>query len=234
MAHFIFMLTHNDVTVADAREVFATIADLPIHYVGFKDIGLPPNELKLLAEDIRSNGQEVMLEVVSEAKDDEMKSLRAAKEIGVHYVMGGTHANEGISILAGSGIQYMPFPGRVVGHPSVLCGPASDIVNSAIVLASLDGVTGLDLLAYRYSGDVEALIRAVVEAVPVPVVAAGSIASEEQIKTVTKLGVWGFTVGSAVFENSFRSGERSLRGQLSAILAAADVGDLRQNTGKLT
>ena len=230
MAHFIFMLTHNDVTIANARRVFAEIADLPIPYVGFKDIGLPLDELKALAGDIRSNGQEVMLEVVSESKEDELKSLRAGIEIGVHYVMGGKNADEATKILAGSGIKYMPFPGRVVGHPSVLCGPAEVIVESAVALAAMDGVSGLDLLAYRYSGDVEALIRAVVDAVSIPIVAAGSIASEERIKTVAELGVWGFTVGSAVFENAFQTDKKTVREQLCAILAAAGAGDFRRRS----
>jgi hypothetical protein len=41
---------------------------------------------------------------------------------------------------------------------------------------------------------------------------------------VAELGVWGFTVGSAVFANAFKGGEPSLRGQIEAILAAAGGG----------
>ncbi len=65
------------------------------------------------------------------------------------------------------------------------------------------------------------MTRDVVQAVEVPVIAAGSIASEERIRTVAELGVWGFTVGSAVFANEFKSGAPNLRGQIEAILAAA-------------
>ena len=221
MAHFIFMLTKADATIADAREVFARIADLAIPYVGFKDVGLPFEELKHLARDIRSNGQKAMLEVVSQTREDELKSVRAGVEIGVDYILGGSHAAEAVEMLAGSGIHYMPFPGRVVGHPSTLHGPPADIVRSAVELAAMPGVIGLDLLAYRYSGDVEALIAAVVGAVDKPVIAAGSIDSTDRIQTVAKLGVWGFTVGSAVFGNSFVSGAKTLRGQVEAILSAA-------------
>jgi len=225
MAHFIFMLTRDDRTIPDAREVFARIAELPLQYIGFKDIGLPVAELKALADDIRSNGQQVMLEVVSETEADELNSLRCACRIDVDYVLGGTHAAAATAILAGTGIRYMPFPGRVVGHPSVLCGPPEAIVASAVRLAETEGVDGLDLLAYRFYGDVEALISAVVQAVKVPVIAAGSIASEERIRIVAELGVWGFTVGSAVFANAFKGGEPNLRGQIKAILAAAGGGD---------
>lgn len=222
MSHFIFMLTRNDVTVPDARHVFAGIADLPVPFVGFKDIGLPVAELKALAGDIRANRQEVMLEVVSQTREEELKSIRAALEIGVDYVVGGTHADEALAILAGSGIKYMPFPGKIVGHPSKLTGTEAEIVQSARDLVAREGIAGLDLLAYRFSGDVESLIAAVVGAVGVPVIAAGSIASEERIRIVSGLGVWGFTVGGAVFDKTF-AGEKTIRGQISAILAAADA-----------
>lgn len=221
MTSFIFMLTKNDVTIANAREVFSQVADLAIPYVGFKDIGLPFDDLRHLAQDIRSNGQKAMLEVVSQTKEDELRSVSAGMEIGVDYVLGGSHAAEAVEMLSDSGIRYMPFPGRVVGHPSRLCGPPADIVKSAVDLASMAGVAGLDLLAYRFAGDVESLVASVVAAVDKPVIVAGSIDSTERIRTVADLGVWGFTVGSAVFDNNFESGEKNLRGQIRAILDAA-------------
>lgn len=220
MSRFIFMLTHNDVTVADARGVFAEVADLKIPFVGFKDIGLPVPELKALAADIRANGQEVMLEVVSQTREDELRSVQAGAEIGVDYILGGTHAREAGEILAGTGIKYMPFPGKVVGHPSKLTGTAAEIVESARSLAAMDGVAGLDLLAYRFSGDVESLIADVVKSIDAPLIVAGSIASVERVKIVCGLGIWGFTVGGAVFDRSF-AGEKTLRGQIQAILDAA-------------
>lgn len=194
----------------------------------FKDIGLPAGELRALAQDIRSNGQKVMLEVVSCTRDEELNSVRAGIELGADYILGGIHAADAAAILAGAEVEYMPFPGRVVGHPSVLCGAPEEIVSSAVSLSALDGIDGLNLLAYRFSGDVEQLIRSVVDSVNVPVIAAGSIASEERIRTVVQLGVWGFTVGTAVFENAFQTGQKGVRGQIEAILAAAV---LRQRAG---
>lgn len=215
------MLTRNDVTIPDARRVFADVADLSIPFVGFKDIGLPFAELKDLANDIRTNGQKVVLEVVSQTRADELNSIRSGLDIGVDYIFGGTHADDAVEILDGSGIQYMPFPGRIVGHPSELCGTPEEIVDSARALSQKQGIAGLDLLAYRYMGDVEALIARVLTAVDCPVVIAGSIASAERIRSVCRLGAWGFTVGSAVFKKSFVDAG-SLRDQISVILAAAD------------
>ncbi len=221
MSRFIFMLTRNDVTVPDARRVFEEIADLPLGYVGFKDLGLPVEELKALTRDIRGNGQKVMLEVVSVTREDEARSIRAGVEIGVDFILGGTHAGDALPILAGSGIGYMPFPGRVIGHPSKLRGEPREIVESARALAGREGVSGLDLLAYRFDGEVEPLIASILGAVDCPVVVAGSIASAERVRAVKRLGAWGFTVGSAVFDQTFE-GEKSLRGQVSAILDAAN------------
>ena len=68
MPEFIFMLTHEDVTVENALEVHSEIRDVGIRYVGFKDIGLPFDRLKALTKVIHESGQEVMLEVVSEGR----------------------------------------------------------------------------------------------------------------------------------------------------------------------
>ena len=84
----------------------------------------------------------------------------------------------------------------------------------------MEGVSGLDLLAYRYDGDVSALVRSVVGAVDVPVIAAGSMNSEERIRNLADSGIWGFTVGSAIFDGRFARGA-PLREQVQAVLAAS-------------
>jgi hypothetical protein len=218
MPEFILMLTKDDATVENAPEVYEAVRDLSgLRYVGFKDVGLPFERLRELVQEIRASGQEAMLEVVSERAEDELRSVRAALNLGVDWLLGGTRAGEVTRILAGSGIRYCPFPGRVVGHPSLLRGSVEEITESARRLASLEAVYGLDLLAYRYDGDVKALVRSVVGAVEVPVIAAGSVDDEEKIRHLSEAGVWGFTVGSAVFDGSFVEGG-SVRDQVEAVL----------------
>ena len=221
MPEFIFMLTRNDVTVEDAFDVYDEVRDAGLRYVGFKDVGLPFDRLKALTEAIHEGGQEVMLEVVSEEKEDELRSARAALDLGVDYLLGGTHAGEVTRMISGTGIRYCPFPGRIVGHPSLLRGSIEEISQSAGRLAAMDGMWGLDLLAYRYDGDVERLVRAVVESVEVPVIAAGSVDSEEKIRALADAGVWGFTVGSAIFEGRFAHNSASTREQVETVLAAS-------------
>ena len=91
MTEFIFMLTRNDATVPDALAVYDEIRSADLRYVGFKDIGLPVEELRKLARAIQADGREVMLEVVSENAADELRSIRAAVDIGVDWVLGGTN-----------------------------------------------------------------------------------------------------------------------------------------------
>jgi hypothetical protein len=221
---FIFMLTHHDVTVPDALEVYDAIRDLPLRYVGFKDIGLPVEQLTELARRIHDDGREAFLEVVSENAEDELRSVAAAQTIGVDWLLGGTHVDDALTLLDGGGPRYCPFPGRIVGHPSILEGTIEEIAASARSLTERDRVNGLDLLAYRYSGDVEALVAAVVSASREPVIAAGSVDSVERINALRRLGVWAFTVGGAVFEGTF-PGARDARSQIQTILAAAAAND---------
>ena len=225
MIEFIFMLTHNDATVPDALDVYGTLRDSDLRYCGFKDIGLPPARLRELAGAIRADGREVFLEVVSERAEDELRSVSAALDIGVDWLLGGTHPDEVLRILDQVGPpgtpgrpRYCPFPGRVVDHPSVLEGTVEEITESARALTARDGVDGLDLLAYRWNGDVPALVRSVVTACAGPVIAAGSVDSAERIQALNDAGAWAFTIGGAIFDRKLPAGP-SVREQVDCALA---------------
>jgi imidazole glycerol phosphate synthase subunit HisF len=216
--NFIFMLTHHDTTVPDADKVYEGLRGTALRYVGFKDIGATPAELAVVAEKAHADGLEVFLEVVSTSKESELASLEAARHIGVDWVMGGTHAEEGVRILAGSRVKYCPFPGRIEGHPSILLGSVAEIARSARVLTAMAGVFGLDLLAYRHPDeDPLEVTREVVKASSGPVIVAGSIVTAEQIRQVAAAGAWGFTIGGAIFEGRL-PGAPDLAEQINAVL----------------
>lgn len=235
MIEFIFMLTRNDQTVPDALEVYDTLRDSDLRYVGFKDIGLPPATLRRLSDAIRADGREVFLEVVSEKPEDELRSVEAALDIGVDWLLGGTHPDEALRILDRVGPpgtpgrpRYCPFPGRVVDHPSILEGSLEDICASARSLTARDGVDGLDLLAYRWTGgDVPALTRAVVEASAGPVIAAGSVDSAERIQALADAGAWAYTIGGAIFDARLPAGP-SVREQVDHALAVTAAAARRE------
>ena len=219
MIEFIFMLTRDDVTLQDARAVYASIADTGIRHVGCKDVGLPTDELAALMEDIRSHGAETYLEVVSETEEATLESARAAARIRPDHLIGGTLIEPVQEILAGTGVRFWPYVGRIVGHPCLLRGSIDEIVADTERAASL-GVDGINLLAYRYDGDVEALVQAVAGATDLPVICAGSVDSVERIEALERCGAWGFTIGTAALDGALVQGA-PLRGQLEAALAAA-------------
>jgi hypothetical protein len=216
---FVFMLTRNDMTVPNALEAYKEVRECALRYVGFKDVGLPVSRLQQLAERIHADGREVMLEVVSERADDELRSIQVALEIGADWVLGGTHPDAALPLIEGRPIRYCPFPGRVIGHPSLLLGTIAEVAADARRLTAMPGVHGLDLLAYRFDGDVTTLMAEVVAAAGGPVIAAGSIDSLERIRAVERSGAWGFTIGGAIFDGRLPGGP-SLSGQVDAVLSA--------------
>jgi hypothetical protein len=216
---FIFMLTRNDETIADAREVYASVAAAGVRHFGCKDVGLPRRELEALLSDIESNGHTSYLEVVSESDEATFASARAAAEIRPDYLIGGTLIEPVQEIIAGTGIKFFPYVGRVVGHPCLLRGSIQEIADDARRVEAL-GLDGVNLLAYRYDGDVEALVDAVVSNTSLPVIAAGSVDSAERIRALANHGVWAFTIGTAALDGVLLPDE-PLQAQLELALEAA-------------
>jgi hypothetical protein len=219
MIEFIFMLTRDDVTLKDAREVYASIADSGVRHVGCKDVGLPREELAKFMDEIRANGHVSYLEVVSETDEDTLNSARVAAEVKPDYLIGGTLIEPVQEIIAGTGIKFFPYVGQIVGHPCLLRGSIDEIAEDARRAESL-GVDGINLLAYRYDKDVDALVEAVVGATSLPVIAAGSVDSPERIQALNERGVWAFTIGTAALDGRLVEGG-SLDEQLRCALDAA-------------
>ena len=216
---FIFMLTRNDETLADARKVYASVAATGVRHFGCKDVGLPRRELEALLSEIESNGHTSYLEVVSESNEATLASARAAAEIRPDYLIGGTLIEPVQEIIAGTGIKFFPYVGRVVGHPCLLRGSIQEIADDARRVEAL-GLDGVNLLAYRYDGDVGALVDAVVSNTSLPVIAAGSVDSVERIRALANHGVWAFTIGTAALDGVLLP-EESLQAQLELALEAA-------------
>jgi hypothetical protein len=219
---FTFMLTRDDRTLADAREVYASIAQSGVRHVGCKDVGLPREELAALMDDIKANGHTTHLEVVSESEQATLESARVAAEIGPDFLIGGTLIEPVQQVIAGTGIRFFPYVGQIVGHPCLLRGSIGEIADDARRAEQL-GVDGINLLAYRYDGDVDALVEAVVDATSLPVIAAGSVDSPERIQALAERGVWAFTIGTAALDGKLVEGaplETQLRAALDAAVAS--------------
>jgi hypothetical protein len=198
----IVMLTHHDRTVPNALELFERLKHTAVGHWGFKDVGLSPEQMKPVVAAMKAAGKTTYLEVVSLSEAEGLSGAELAVELGFDVLMGTVFYPSIKDYLKDKSVRYYPFPGRVHGHPSLLDGTIEEIVAHARKLEA-QGVHGLDLLTYRYTGDAPRLLREVVKAVSVPIVSAGSITSYERIGEVWRAGAWGFTIGSAFFESKF-------------------------------
>lgn len=217
---FIFMLTRGDMTVEDCLEVFETIKDSGLKHAGFKDIGVPIATLEELNSRMKAAGMTTYLEVVSETEQDTLRSADSALQLGVDRLMGGACAEKILDILKGSPIQYFPFPGAPVGHPTKLGGTPELVEQQCRHFKEL-GCAGVDLLAYRATeADPLELTKAAVRGFPGGyIICAGSVDSRERIRALSQAGAHAFTIGTAVFNGSYSPRKGHILSQIKDVLA---------------
>lgn len=201
----IIMLTKNDSTVPNALEVFETCKDLPIKFWGFKDIGLEKPKMKQLVNKMKEAGKTTFLEVVSYSEEECMAGAKTAVEFGYDYLMGTVFYKSVFDYLKAQKIKFLPFCGKVYGHPSILEGTIEEIISDANGLLD-KGVDGIDLLSFRHKRGAE-LAEEYCKQIQKPVVIAGSINSEERLEFIDRITPWAFTMGTALFDKNFAPGE---------------------------
>jgi hypothetical protein len=159
------------------------------------------------------------MEVVSTSPEAALNSARVARDLGIDRLLGGTQVLEIMQILKGSNTAYYPFPGKPAGHPTRLGGTAGDVEAHSSSFMAL-GCAGADLLAYRATeADPIELVRAARRGLGKgTLIVAGSIASRDRIRALADAGADAFTIGSAVFDQSYSPTKGSIRSQLRAVL----------------
>jgi len=223
LTYFILMLTKNDLTIQNAPEVFEEIKDTGVRHVGFKDIGLPIDKLKVLVQKMKSKGMKTYLEVVSESEEANIRSVKSALELGVDYLIGGTYVEQTLKLFKGAHPKYYPYVGKIIGHPCLLRGTIDEILADGKRKEAL-GIDGINLLGYRYDGDVEKLTSSLVKTVKIPIIVAGSIDSFDRVRKMIQLKVAGFTIGGAILDKKFVP-NGSLAEQVKAVLK--ETGEIR-------
>jgi hypothetical protein len=215
---FVFMLTRADRTIDDGLVVLEQVRSLGLRHIGFKDVGIARADMVALHRAIKALGATSYLEVVGTAGDACLESARIAREIGIDRLLGGTRAEEVLAILDGS-VEYLPFPGQPFDHPTKLRGSADDIARDCRRYRAL-GAAGVDLLAYRATeADPIELVRAARGALAGGfLLVAGGVVSPAHVRVLAAAGADAFTVGSAVFDGTFATGD--LCSQLKAVLDA--------------
>jgi hypothetical protein len=218
---FVFMLTRNDATVADALALVEIARPLGVRHIGFKDVGADPSMLQSLTSAIREAGASPWMEIVSTTREAELRGVELGRDLGVDRLLGGVHVDDALRILEGSATRYLPFAGAPSGHPTQLGGSPPAVEAQCRAFAA-KGCAGVDILAYRAT-----------EAEPLDLVAAcrrgflnfgavvvaGSVKSPERVAAVRAAGADAFTIGTAAIEGSYAPGAGPLAAQLKAVLA---------------
>ena len=203
MSELIVMLTHNDVTVPNALEVFDSCKDLPVKYWGFKDHGLEPAAMKQLVDVMKANGKTTFLEVVSYTEEECMRGAKLGVECGFDYLLGTLYFDSVFEYVKTTNLKYCPFVGRVSQTPSILEGTVEEMLAQEADFVA-KGIYGTDLLGYRYTGEnVDDSCREFVQKAKHPVCLAGSIGTKERVEKVKAMNPWTFTMGSALFAKNF-------------------------------
>lgn len=200
----IVMLTHNDLTVENAYQVFEECKDSKALYFGFKEQPLPIEEMQRIFARMKECGKRTVLEVVEYTEAEGLEGAKMAAKCGCDVLMGTCYYESIHQFCQQHNIAYMPFVGSIVGRPSVLQGCIESMVEEAIKLKKR-GVFGIDLLGYRYDANAEQLISEIVSKTNMPVCVAGSIDGYDRLQFVKDIQPWAFTIGSAFFDQKFGS-----------------------------
>lgn len=198
----IVMLTHNDRTVENAREIFEQCKNAKAKFWGFKEEPLPIDEMKKLFARMKELGKTTCLEVVAYSEKECLDGARIAVTCNCDFLMGTKFFDSVNAVCKDNGVKYMPFVGKINGRPSILEGTLEEMLNEANYCLS-KGVYGIDLLGYRYTGDATALNKNFVAAINAPVCIAGSVNSFERLTELKDISPQTFTIGGAFFENKF-------------------------------
>ena len=198
----IVMLTHNDLTVTDAYEIFDQCKKSKARFWGFKEEPLPLAQMQKLFAYMKDCGKTTFLEVVSYSEKECLEGARKAVACNCDFLMGTTFFGSVNDFCRTNHLNYLPFVGKITGRPSVLEGTPEEMINEANAYIA-KGVYGIDLLGYRYTGDASLLNREFVKNMKVPVCIAGSVNSYERLQEIKAVAPWAFTIGGAFFENKF-------------------------------
>lgn len=218
----IAMLTNHDKTVPDAVEVFENNKMTKTDCWGFKDIGIELSEAQKLVEKMKAEGKTTFMEPLVESEEECLAAAQFAIDCKFEYVIGMAFHESVAKKLMGTGIKYFPTCGRRAGIPRMLYGTHQEIIDDAKRILSYDGVEGICLSVYRYQdGDPEAMAMEFVNSIDKPMIVTGSISNDERLEFVKNMKPWGFTIGSALFDDSFGHFEH-ISDKIDAILNKLD------------
>ena len=201
----IVMLTHNDVTVGNAYDIFLDCIESNASYYGIKENGIDIETMKKLVSCIKNHNKKAVLEIVAYTEPECIDGVKLANECGFDIVMGTRYFLSVSEYCRSNNIKYIPFIGNVHDRPSVLEGSVDEILSETQNIINA-GIRSFDLLAYRYTGDSEELARKLTALPDVEIIMAGGIDSFGKLDFIRECNPYAFTIGSAFFDNKFGNG----------------------------
>ena len=118
----VVMLTHHDLTVGNAAEVFEQCRQSKARCWGFKEHPLPFGQMRELFASMKAAGKTTFLEVVAYTEAEGLEGAKMAAGCQCDILMGTCYHDSILRFCLEHDICYMPFVGRVEGRPSVLSG----------------------------------------------------------------------------------------------------------------
>lgn len=195
------MMTHNDITVTNALEVFESNKHAKTEYWGFKDDGISLEDAAVLIDAMKRAGKRVLLEPLTLNEDEAVAWAHLAAEKEVDGVL-GFYFDTVRDILKKARVKYFPPFGqrtmdqRLLGTPQELAAAAIETLRK--------GPEGVRLSAFRYiDGDPIAMAKVVIAAIRSEgkeFMLTGSVNDFARIDFVKEMQPWGFTIGGALFE----------------------------------
>ena len=172
--------------------------------------------MKDLVARMKAAGKTTFLEVVDYTEEGCVAGAEIGARCGFDVLMGTMYFDSVKAVADKAGMKYMPFVGQISGRPSILEGTIEGMIEEANTLVDTKGVTGFDLLGYRFTGDAVKLNAEFVKHVRGNVCLAGSVASFQRLDEVKATGAWAFTIGGAFFEKKF--GDCSFGEQIDIVI----------------
>lgn len=196
-------LTKDDVTVANALEIFEENKHSKVEYWGFKDVGISMDDGAALARAMKNAGKKVVYEPLVTNESEALEAARFTIDIQADYAL-GTYFKSVSDLLNKHNIKYFPPFGKRTAEQRIY-GSYEELLQQASEMFA-QGCYGVRLSVYRYlDGDPEAMGRSVIErinAMGKPFMITGSINSFDRLRFLKEMKPWGFTIGGALFDES--------------------------------
>ena len=142
MPQLVVMLTHNDLTVENAEEVFEKCKDSRARFWGMKEKPLSPLRMKALFSRMKECGKTTALEVVAYDEPGAMQGARLAVECGCDILM-GTKFHPQVAEFCHGHVDLLGY--RYVGDAVALNKTLVESLDAPVCIAgSIDSTRRLD------------------------------------------------------------------------------------------